>query len=139
MPRRVAIVGGGVAGLGVAWAPNRHPDRLEFRLFEAEAHLGGNAMTVHCGAHTLVNSQETCFVSGLVTARQLGADYPFGDDEARKWFNFCGRVTDGASGRRAGPSGASGIARFAGAPASQPLGFALRSREFPPFTAPRTS
>ena len=46
MPRRVAIVGGGVAGLGVAWAPNRHPDRFDFRLFEAEEQLGGNAMTV---------------------------------------------------------------------------------------------
>ena len=32
----------------------------------------GRRRSWHCGAHTLVNSQETCFVSGLVTARQLG-------------------------------------------------------------------
>ena len=55
----------------------------------------GKRRTWHCGAHTLVNSQETCFVSGLVTARQLGADYPFRDREARKWFNFYGRVMYG--------------------------------------------
>ncbi len=55
----------------------------------------GKRRTWHCGAHTLVNSQETCFVSGLVTARQLGADYPFRDPEARKWFNFYGRVMYG--------------------------------------------
>ena len=55
----------------------------------------GKRRSWHCGAHTLVNSQETCFVSGLVTARQLGADYPFEDPEARKWFNFYGRVMYG--------------------------------------------
>ena len=55
----------------------------------------------HCGAHTLINSQETCFVSGLVTARQLGADYPFEDPEARKWFNFYGRVMYGWRFRKA--------------------------------------
>ena len=55
----------------------------------------GKRRTWHCGAHTLINSQETCFVSGLVTARQLGADYPFRDPEAKKWFNFYGRVMYG--------------------------------------------
>ena len=61
----------------------------------------GRRRTWHCGAHTLVNSQETCFVSGLVTARQLGADYPFRDDEARKWFNFYGRMMYGWRFRKA--------------------------------------
>ena len=37
----------------------------------------GRRRTWHCGAHTLINSQETCFVSGLAAARQMGADYPF--------------------------------------------------------------
>ena len=46
MPRRVAIVGGGVAGLGAAWALHQHPDRFEFRVFEANDRLGGNAVTV---------------------------------------------------------------------------------------------
>ena len=44
-PRRVAIVGGGVSGLGVAWGLHRHPDRFDFQLFEAEPRLGGNAIT----------------------------------------------------------------------------------------------
>ena len=61
----------------------------------------GRKRTWHCGAHTLLNSQETCFVSGLVTARQLGADYPFQDSEARKWFNFYGRMMYGWRLRKA--------------------------------------
>ena len=46
MPRRVAIVGGGVSGLGAARALNQHPDRFDFRLFEAEDQLGGKSITV---------------------------------------------------------------------------------------------
>ena len=61
----------------------------------------GRRRTWHCGAHTLINSQETCFVTGLVTARQLGADYPFQDSEARKWFNFYGRLMYGLRFRKA--------------------------------------
>ena len=61
----------------------------------------GRRRTWHCGAHTLINSQETCFVTGLVTARQLGADYPFEDPEARKWFNFYGRMMYGLRLRKA--------------------------------------
>ncbi len=49
---------------------------------------GPERRTWHCGAHTLINSQETCFVPGLTAARQMSADYPFQDSEARKWFNF---------------------------------------------------
>ena len=101
MPRRIAIVGGGISGLGTAWALHHHPDRFDFRLFEAQEQIGGNAVTVdmpqddgssipyeselhnhiiqgkrrtwHCGAHTLINSQETCLITGLAAARQLGA------------------------------------------------------------------
>ena len=61
----------------------------------------GRRRSWHCGAHTLINAQETCFVTGLVTARQLGADYPFEDAEARKWFNFYGRTMYGGRLRRA--------------------------------------
>ena len=61
----------------------------------------GRRRTRHCGAHTLINSQETCFVSGLAAARQLGADYPFQDAEARKWFNFYGRMLYGWRFRKA--------------------------------------
>ena len=63
--------------------------------------LQGRRRSWHCGAHTLINSQETCFVTGLVTARQLGADYPFEDPEARKWFNFYGRIMYGWRLRKA--------------------------------------
>ena len=54
----------------------------------------------HCGAHTLVNSQETCFVSGLAAARQIGADYPFDDPEARGWFNYYGSIMFGGAFRK---------------------------------------
>ena len=57
--------------------------------------IQGRRRTWHCGAHTLVNSQETCFVSGLAAARQLGADYPFDDAEARRAFNHYGSVLHG--------------------------------------------
>jgi len=57
--------------------------------------IQGRNRSWHCGAHTLINSQETCFVSGLAAARQLGADYPFKDQEATKWFNFYGRLMYG--------------------------------------------
>ncbi len=57
--------------------------------------IQGKRHTWHCGAHTLVNSQETCFVSGLATARQLGADYPFQDHEARRIFNYYGNIMYG--------------------------------------------
>ena len=40
-------------------------------------------------------------MTGLVTARQIGADYPFQDAEARKWFNFYGRTMYGWRFRRA--------------------------------------
>ena len=63
--------------------------------------IQGKRRTWHCGAHTLINSQETCFVTGLVTARQLGADYPFEDNDARKWFNFYGRMMYGWRFRKA--------------------------------------
>ena len=63
--------------------------------------IQGRRRTWHCGAHTLVNSQETCFVSGLVAARQLGADYPFDDAEARRSFNHYGSILHGWRFRKA--------------------------------------
>ena len=63
--------------------------------------IQGKRRSWHCGAHTLINSQETCFVTGLLAARQLGADYPFEDPEARKWFNFYGRMLYGWRFRKA--------------------------------------
>jgi uncharacterized protein len=62
--------------------------------------LQGKRRTFYCGAHTTVNSQEHCFLSGLSVARQLGADYPFAHNrEAAGWFNFYGRLMHGRSFR----------------------------------------
>ena len=63
--------------------------------------IQGRKRTWHCGAHTLVNSQETCFVSGLATAIQIGADYPFDDSEAKRWFNYYGGIMYGWGFRKA--------------------------------------
>ena len=63
--------------------------------------IQGRRRTWHCGAHTLVNSQETCLVTGLAAARQLGADYPFDDPEAKRWFNYYGSILYGRRLRRA--------------------------------------
>ena len=48
MPRRVAIIGAGVSGLGVVWALHQHPDRFDFRLFEAQAQVGGRDCQISC-------------------------------------------------------------------------------------------
>ena len=63
--------------------------------------LQGKRRTWHCGAHTLINSQETCLVSGIAAARQLGADYPFDDPEARRVFNHYGKILHGWRFRKA--------------------------------------
>ena len=63
--------------------------------------IQGRRRTWHCGAHTLINSQETCFVTGLATARQLGADYPFDDAAARRSFNYYGSIMYGPGFRKA--------------------------------------
>ncbi len=73
--------------------------------------IQGRKHTWHCGAHTLINSQETCFVTGLAAARQIGAEYPFQDAEARKWFNFYGRMLYGWRFRKAKPTPQSSPAR----------------------------
>jgi len=57
--------------------------------------IQGKRRTWHCGAHTLINSQETCFVSGLAAATQMGADYPFDDPEAKRSFNHYGSLMHG--------------------------------------------
>ena len=63
--------------------------------------IQGKRRTWHCGAHTLVNSQETCLVSGVAAATQIGADYPFGDRDARRWFNYFGSILYGWRFRKA--------------------------------------
>ena len=57
--------------------------------------IQGKRRTWHCGAHRLINSQETCFVSGFAAAKQMGADYPFDDPEARRSYNYYGNILYG--------------------------------------------
>ena len=63
--------------------------------------IQGKRRTWHCGAHTLINSQETCLVSGLATARQLGAGYHFEDAAAKRSFNYYGSIMYGSGFRKA--------------------------------------
>ena len=65
--------------------------------------IQGRRRTWHCGAHTLINSQETCFVTGLAAARQLGADYPFESPAAERSFNFYSSILYGSRFRKASP------------------------------------
>ncbi len=44
--KRIGIIGGGISGLAAAWGLHQHPDRFDFRLFEAQDRIGGNAVTV---------------------------------------------------------------------------------------------
>ena len=62
--------------------------------------IQGKRRTWHCGAHTLINSQETCFVTGLAAARQLGAGYHFDDPEARRSFNYYWGILYGSRFRK---------------------------------------
>ena len=62
--------------------------------------IQGRRRTWHCGAHTLINSQETCFVTGLAAATQIGADYPFDDPAAKRSFNFYGSILYGSRFRK---------------------------------------
>ena len=63
--------------------------------------IQGRRRTWHCGAHTLMNSQETCFVTGLAAASQIGAEYPFEEPGARRMFNYYGRILHGWRFRKA--------------------------------------
>ncbi|TYB50766.1 FAD-dependent oxidoreductase [Nonomuraea sp. PA05] len=46
MARRVCIIGGGISGLGAAWALARHQETFDCHLYEKADRLGGNAVTV---------------------------------------------------------------------------------------------
>jgi len=62
--------------------------------------IQGRRRTWHCGAHTLINSQETCLVTGLAAARQMGADYHFDDPAAKRAFNYYGSIMYGSRFRK---------------------------------------
>ena len=62
--------------------------------------IQGKRRTWHCGAHTLINSQETCLITGLAAARQIGADYHFDDPAAKRSFNHYGSIMYGSRFRK---------------------------------------
>ena len=83
MRRKIAIIGAGVSGLGVAWALQRHPDVFDFRLFEAQSQIGGNAVTADMpqddGSSIPFDISVTACIPSvyhhiLLLARQLGVE-----------------------------------------------------------------
>ena len=48
----------------------------------------------------LINSQETCLVTGLAAARQIGAGYHFDGPAAKQSFNYYGSIMYGSRFRR---------------------------------------
>src|SRR5262249_2569174 len=69
MAQRICIVGGGVAGLGAAWALHQHPDRYDFQVFEKNDRIGGNAITVDIpqadGTKVPVDISVTAFIPSV--------------------------------------------------------------------------
>src|SRR5262245_9848507 len=69
MSERVCIVGGGIAGLGAAWALQQHPDKFDFEIFERNDRLGGNAMTVDIpqddGSKVPIDISVTAFIPSV--------------------------------------------------------------------------
>ncbi len=68
-PQRVCVVGAGMAGLGVAWALDRHPEKFTVHVFETKGRLGGNGCTVDLptedGTPLPVDIAVTSFVPGV--------------------------------------------------------------------------
>jgi uncharacterized protein len=46
MIQRIAIIGGGIAGLGCAWLLSKHSKQFEISLFEKDDRLGGHVNTI---------------------------------------------------------------------------------------------
>ena len=57
--------------------------------------IQGKRRAWHCGAHTLVNRQVTCFITRLAAAKQMGADYLFKGPETGRSVNYYGGMLYG--------------------------------------------
>ena len=79
--RRVAVVGGGVAGLAAARALTRatNPDAPEVVLFEGDASVGGKMRTSPFAGHPAVDEGPDAFLARLPWATALARDVGLGD------------------------------------------------------------
>lgn len=89
-PRRVAVVGGGVAGLSAAWHLAEHcAPQVEVELFEAEDRLGGHAYTISVpnpkdGSNSTTTSTTTDVDIGFMVFNE--SNYP----NMVRWFEQLG-------------------------------------------------
>ena len=70
MAQRICIVGGGISGLGAAWALDQHPDLdFDFQVWEKNPRIGGNAVTVDIpqadGTSVPVDISVTAFIPSV--------------------------------------------------------------------------
>ena len=76
--RRVAIIGGGIAGVTAAWALSREAPEIEITLFEASGRLGGIVETVREQGFTIECGPDA-WVTEKPWARQLAEELGLGE------------------------------------------------------------
>ena len=79
---RIAIIGGGIAGLSAAWQFQKHQRDFEVSLFDVASSLGGVLQTEQVGDY-LVESSADMFVSDPDPAIQLCEEIGFADQLVR--------------------------------------------------------
>ena len=76
--RRVAVVGGGIAGLAAAHAAVSHAERLDVVVFEASDRVGGKILTTPFAGHPAIDEGADAFLArlpwGTELARAVGLD-----------------------------------------------------------------
>ncbi len=76
--KRVAVVGGGIAGLAAAYEATKHPG-WELTLFEASGRLGGTVETVYRGGFTVETGPDS-WVSDRSALRELAEELGLGGE-----------------------------------------------------------
>jgi len=96
--RRLVVIGGGIAGLGAAWAAREADQDLEIVVLEREPEVGGKARTI-VRDDWMVEAGPTGFLSGtpeldrLITACGLDDDVrPANPAAARRFIQLHGRM-----------------------------------------------
>jgi predicted NAD/FAD-binding protein len=85
MPRRVAVVGGGVAGLSAAWHLSENVSNVEVEVFEAQDRLGGHAYTLSVQDS---DGSDTNVDIGFMVFNE--SNYP----NMVRWFEYLGVSTE---------------------------------------------